>query len=92
MGIVVLRALNVVNVMAELSPNEQNDVEVRDKIFEEVVGPDGHSRALCMGTSIRPTPKRSRASSSSDKILEVEIARIRKEAEEERIRHKEELE
>ena len=74
-----------------MSPEEQNDVEVRDKIFEEVVGIDAHGRALCMGTGIRPAPKRSRASSSSDKNLEVEIARIREEAEEERIRHKEEL-
>ncbi|KAM7468881.1 hypothetical protein LguiA_007064 [Lonicera macranthoides] len=69
---------------------EQNDL--RNKIFEEVVGQDGHGWALCMGTGIRLAPKRARASSSSDKNLEVEIAQIREEAEEERNRHKEELE
>ncbi|KAM7484380.1 hypothetical protein LguiA_000389 [Lonicera macranthoides] len=43
-------------------------------------------------TGIRPAPKRARVSSSSDKNLEVEIVQIREEAEEERNRHKEELE
>ncbi|KAM7513520.1 hypothetical protein LguiA_003103 [Lonicera macranthoides] len=77
--------------LEDYSPEEQNNLEVRNKIFEEVVGQDGHGWALCMGTGIRPAPKRARVSSSSDKNLEVEIAQIREEAEEERNRHKEEL-
>ncbi|KAM7490934.1 hypothetical protein LguiA_033855 [Lonicera macranthoides] len=83
---------NIKKRLEDYSPEEQNDLEIRNKIFEEVVGQDGHGWALCMGTGIRPTPKRSRASSSSDKSIEVEIAQIREEAEEKRIRHKEELE
>ncbi|KAM7528455.1 hypothetical protein LguiB_031865 [Lonicera macranthoides] len=59
--------------LEDYSPEEHNDLEIRNKIFEDVVGQDGHGRALCMGTGIRPTPKRSRVSSSSDKNLEVEI-------------------
>ncbi|KAM7523238.1 hypothetical protein LguiA_013140 [Lonicera macranthoides] len=64
-----------------ISPKEHNDVEVRDKRFEEVVGLDGHGRALSMGIGTRPTPMCLRASSLLDKNLEVEITRIRKEAE-----------
>ncbi|KAM7517550.1 hypothetical protein LguiB_016591 [Lonicera macranthoides] len=82
---------NIRKRLEDYSPEEQNNLEVRNKIFEEVVGQDGHGWALCMGTGIRPAPKRARVSSSSDKNLEVEIAQIREEAEEERNRHKEEL-
>ena len=64
--------------MEDYSHEEQNDLEVRNKIFEEVVGQDGHGRALCMGTGI--APKHSRASFSSYKNLEVEIARTRQKA------------
>ncbi|KAM7466039.1 hypothetical protein LguiB_013601 [Lonicera macranthoides] len=83
---------NIKKSLEDYSPEEQNDLEVRNKIFEEVVGQDWHGWALCMGTGIRPAPKRARVSSSSDKNLEVEIAQIREEAEEERNHHKEELE
>ncbi|KAM7519316.1 hypothetical protein LguiB_018278 [Lonicera macranthoides] len=86
------REENIKKRLEDYLPEEQNDLEVRNKIFEDVVGQDGHGWALCMGTGIRPTPKRVRVSSSSYKNLEVEIAQIREEAKEERNRHKKELE
>ena len=64
-----------------MSPEELNDVDVRDKIFEEVVGEDGHSRALCMGVGIQPAPKRLKATPSSSQHYKVDIARLRQEAE-----------
>ncbi|KAM7502558.1 hypothetical protein LguiB_001462 [Lonicera macranthoides] len=46
------------NQLQELSQEERNDVEIRDKIFIEVVGEDGHARAMCMGVGIAPRSKR----------------------------------
>ena len=65
-------------------------IEIRDKIFTEVVGEDGHGRAFCMGVGIAPCSKRSKTSLSSSQHNE-EIAQVRQEAAEREIRHQEEL-
>ena len=64
-------------LLGELSLEEQNDVKVRDKIFEKVVEEDGHGQALCMGVGIHLAPKRSKVTSSSSHYYEVELERLR---------------
>ncbi|KAM7486207.1 LOW QUALITY PROTEIN: hypothetical protein LguiA_002216 [Lonicera macranthoides] len=81
---------NIKKRLEAYSPDEQNDLEIRNKIFEEVVSQDGHGQALCMVLGQLLSTQELHL--FSDKNLEVEIAQIRKEAQEERICHKEELE
>ncbi|KAM7489668.1 hypothetical protein LguiB_027152 [Lonicera macranthoides] len=35
--------------LEDLSPEDRNDIEMRDQIFTEVIGEDGRGHALCMG-------------------------------------------
>ncbi|KAM7493580.1 hypothetical protein LguiB_028189 [Lonicera macranthoides] len=76
--------------LEDLSPEERNDMEIRDQIFTEVVGEDGHGWALCMGVGIAPCSKRSKTSLSSSQHNE-EIAQVQQEAAEKEIRHQKEL-
>ncbi|KAM7461853.1 hypothetical protein LguiA_029974 [Lonicera macranthoides] len=76
--------------LEDLSPEERNDMEIRDQIFTELVGEDGHGWALCMGVGIAPRSKRSKTSLSSSQHNE-EIAQVRQEAAEREIRHQKEL-
>ena len=69
--------------------DQQNRIEVRDAIFEDVIGPDEHGRALCMGVCIKPTSSRSTTSSN---YYHSEIARLEKEANERDTRYREEVE
>ncbi|KAM7479236.1 hypothetical protein LguiA_027449 [Lonicera macranthoides] len=71
-----------------LLPEEKNNPEVRDRIFVEVIGLDGHSRVLYRGAGIRPASMRSRYTSY---IYEAQIEQLRQEAEEREARHQREV-
>ncbi|KAM7522785.1 hypothetical protein LguiA_012687 [Lonicera macranthoides] len=73
----------------ELPREEQTNHEVRDRIFEDVVGHDGHGRVHCMGVGVRPNPIRMRSSSH---FYENQIAQLREEAEEREVRYRQEVE
>ncbi|KAM7462221.1 hypothetical protein LguiA_030342 [Lonicera macranthoides] len=71
-----------------LPPEEKNNPEVRDIIFVEVIGPDGHDCVLCRGAGIRPASIRSRFTSY---IYEAQIERLRQEVEEREAHHQREV-
>ena len=71
-----------------MPPEEKNNPEVRDRIFVEVIGPDGHGCVLCRGAGIRSASARSRFTSY---IYEAQIEQLRQEAEERKARHQREV-
>lgn len=73
--------------MNAIEEEQQNDPKVRDQIFEDVIGRDGHGRALCRGVGIRPPSVRSMPSH----FYESEIERLKKRIEEGETRHREEI-
>lgn len=74
--------------MEALLPKEKNNPEVRDIIFVEVIGPDGHDCVLCSRAGIRPASMRSRFTSY---IYEAQIERLRQEVKERKARHQREV-